>query len=247
MRFTFQNFRSTWLDKVWQGFQHLSQVSSRQLTSCFKTCFKTRFVALLGLIGCCVLMTGCVDYQLGIQVDSPNHGQITQRIRLDNYTNSTAQAFLQQVRKQTRSVQGSFQSLSPQESLITVPFYNAKDLEHKFNRFFQNSANTASDLPAIVSNLKIAQSNWLLVEHDRLTFDLDLKSLGLQGTGDFADPSKLFNLKMAVNDRSWDLSPGKLNQIETDFWMPLPLGWGTMAIALVVAVGSKLRKRSTAL
>jgi Protein of unknown function (DUF3153) len=240
MRFTFQNFSQTGLDLVRQGFQQIYQWIDRQLISCLTT----RWVALVGVIGCCVLMTGCVDYQLGVHFDSPNQGQFTQRIRLDNYTNPTAQAFLQQVRQQTRSVQGSFQAISQQESLITVPFGNAKDLEHKFNQFFQNSANPASDLPAIVSNLNIAQSNWLLFEHDRLTFDVDLKSLGLQGTEEFADPGKLFHLKMAVNDRTWDLNPGKLNHIETDFWMPLPLGWGTVAILTLVVVGSQLRKRT---
>ncbi len=240
MRFTFQQFLQTALDLIQQGFQQFSQFISQLISH-----LTTRGFALVGAIGCCVLMTGCVDYQLGVHFDSPNQGQFTQRIRLDNYTNPTAQAFLQQVRQQTRSIQGSFQSISPQESLITVPFGNAKDLESKFNQFFQNSADTASDLPAIVSNLNIVQNNWLLFEHDRLTFDLDLKSLGLQGTEEFADPGKLFNLKMTVNDRRWDLNPGKLNHIETDFWMPLPLGWGTVAIVMLVLVGSQLRQRTT--
>jgi Protein of unknown function (DUF3153) len=235
MRFTFQNFRQSCLEMIQQG---LTQVS-RQLM--------TRFVSLLSLISFSLLLTGCVDYQLGVHFDSPNNGQLTQRIRLDNYTNPTAQAFLQQVRQQTRSVQGSFQSLSQTESLITIPFHNAKELERKFNQFFQNSSATptTSDLPTIVSNLNISQRNWLLFEHDRLTFDLDLKSLGLQGTQDFADPSKLFNLKMDVNDRSWDLTPGKTNHIVTDFWMPMPLGWGTVAIVGIVVAGLQFRKRAT--
>ena len=233
MRFTFQNFRQVLQSVLHQVFSLVTD----------------RSVSIIGLLGCCVLLTGCVDYQLGIHFDSPNQGQFTQRIRLDNYTNPTAQAFLQNVRQQSRSVHGSFQSLSPQESLITIPFYTAKDLEHKFNQFFQSSEKlapgTVSELPTIVSNLNIAQRNWLLFEHDRLTFDLDLKSLGLQGTESFADPVTLFNLKMVVNDRTWDLQPGATNHIVTDFWMPMPLGWGTAAIVGLVSLGKRFRKRLT--
>jgi hypothetical protein len=204
--------------------------------------FTDRLIPWMGLLLCYFFLTGCVDYQLGIHFDSPNKGQFTQRIRLDNDTNPTAQAFLQQVRQQTRSVQGSIQAISKSESLVTVPFHSAKDLEHQFNQFFQPDNKTARDLPAIVSNLKISQSNWLLFEHDQLTFDLDLTPLGLQGTEAFADPGGLFNLKMAVNDRTWDLKPGKKNQVVTDFWLPMPLGWGTVAIGVLVGIGLQLRK-----
>jgi hypothetical protein len=231
MRFIFKNFQ-----QVVQG--RFVQDSFKALTD--------RLIPLMGLLLCCFFLTGCVDYQLGIHFDSPNSGQFTQRIRLDNYTNPTAQAFLQQVRQQTRSVQGSIQAISKSESLVTVPFHTAKDLEHKFNQFFQPKSVAASDLPAIVSNLKISQSNWLLFEHDQLTFDLDLTALGLQGTEAFADPGGLFNLKMAVNDRTWDLKPGQKNKVVTDFWLPMPLGWGTVAIGVLVGIGVQLRKRRLA-
>ena len=186
-----------------------------------------------------------MDYNLGIQFESPNAGQLTHRIRLENYTNPTAQAFLQQVRQQTERVQGSLRSISPQESLVTIPFHTATELEQLFNRFFQTDRGnaSASDLPTVVSNMTIDQGNWLLFEHDRLTFDVDLSAFGLQGTESFADPGTLFNLTMAVNNRTWDLYSGKKNHIVTDLWMPMPLGWGTVAIGLLVSLG--LRKRAT--
>ena len=204
-----------------------------------------RMTAIMGLVSCCALLTGCVDYNLGIQFESPNAGQLTHRIRLENYTNPTAQAFLQQVRQQTERVQGSLRSISPQESLVTIPFHTATELEQLFNRFFQTDRGnaSASDLPTVVSNMTIDQGNWLLFEHDRLTFDVDLSAFGLQGTESFADPGTLFNLTMAVNNRTWDLYSGKKNHIVTDLWMPMPLGWGTVAIGLLVSLG--LRKRAT--
>ena len=160
--------------------------------------------AIVGLVGCCALLTGCVDYDLNVQFESPNAGQLTHRIRLENETNPTAQAFLRQVQQQTERVQGSFRSISPKESLVTIPFHTATELEQLFNRFFQPDRGniSASNLPALVSKVTINQGNWLLFEHDRLTFDVDLSSFGLQGTESFADPSTLFNLSMAVNDRT---------------------------------------------
>ena len=204
-----------------------------------------RLTAIVGLVSCCALLTGCVDYNLAVQFESPNAGQLTHRIRLENYTSPTAQAFLQQVRQQTESVQGSWRSISPQESLVTIPFHTATELEQSFNRFFQTGGGnaSASELPTVVSNLTIDQGNWLLFEHDRLTFDVDLRSFGLQGAESFADPGTLFNLTMAVNDRIWDLDSGRKNHIVTDLWMPMPLGWGTVAIGLLVGLG--LRKRAT--
>ena len=204
-----------------------------------------RLTAVVGLVSCCALLTGCVDYNLGIQFESPNAGQLTHRIKLENYTNPTAQAFLQQVRQQTDRVQGSLRSISPQESLVTIPFHTATELEHLFNRFFQTGSMnaSASGLPTVVSHVTIDQGNWLLFEHDRLTFDVDLSAFGLQGTESFVDPSTLFNLTMAVNKRTWDLHAGKKNHVVTDLWMPMPLGWGTVAIGLLVGFG--LRKRAT--
>lgn len=218
----------------------LGKLLSRFLNRSF-----VRLTTIVGLVMSCALLTGCVDYDLGIQFESPNTGQLTHRIKLENETNPTAQAFLQQVRQQTDRVQGSLRSISPQESIVTIPFHTATELEQSFNRFFQTGPGNAaaSDLPTVVSHLTLDQANWLLFEHDRLIFDVDLSAFGLQGTENFPDPSTLFNLTMKVNDRTWDLDSGKKNHIVTDLWMPMPLGWGTVAIGLLVGFG--LRKRAT--
>ncbi len=200
----------------------------------------SRVMLSAGLLMVGLCLTGCVDYKLGIQLDSPNQGQLTQVVRLDNYTNPTAQSFLRQVRQQARSVQGSVKSRSPQELEVTVPFHTAKELEQQFNQFFQGVTNP--DLPAIVSHLQIQQRNWLLFEEDRLTFDLDLTSLGLEGTEAFAPSNDLFHLGLSVNEQSWLLKPGQKHHIETVVWMPMPLGWGALGIGAMV-VGQQLRQR----
>jgi Protein of unknown function (DUF3153) len=202
-----------------------------------------RVVRNLAVIFCCVLMTGCVDYQLGVKLDSPNSGEMTQHIQLTNQTNPTAQALLKRIQQQTRSVDGSYKALSQKEVVVTIPFHNAKELETKFNRFF--TANLEQDtLPTIVSKLQVMQGNALLFERDRLIFEIDLSALGLEGAEDLVDPGKLFNLGLTVNGRLWDLKAGQKNYIDTALWLPMPLGWGALAIGALVAGGTVLRRRS---
>jgi hypothetical protein len=43
------------------------------------------------------------------------------------------------------------------------------------------------------------------------------------------------------NQLVWHLNPGELNHIEAVFWLPSPLGIGTLLIVLFVGVGYYLR------
>ncbi len=202
-----------------------------------------RLVRSLAIIFCCVLITGCVDYQLGVTLDSPHSGEMTQHIQLTNQTNPTAQSLLKRLQQQTRSVDGTYKALSQKEVDITIPFHNAKELEEKFNRFFAENAER-DELPTIVSKLQVTQGNALLFERDRLVFDIDLSALGLKGTEDLVDPAKLFNLGLNVNGSNWDLKAGQKNHIDTALWLPMPLGWGALAIVALVTGGTLLRRRS---
>ncbi len=206
-----------------------------------------QIVRSVAVMFCCVLMTGCVDYQLGVKLDSPHSGEMTQHIQLTNPTNPTAQALLKRIQQQTRSVDGSYKALSQKDVVVTVPFHNAKELETKFNRFF--AANLEQDrlpnaLPTIVSKLQVMQGNALLFERDRLIFDIDLSALGLEGAETLVDPGKLFNLGLKVNGTSWNLKAGQKNHIDTAFWLPMPLGWGALTIGALVLGGTALRRRS---
>lgn len=195
------------------------------------------------LLFCCMMLTGCVDYQLGVNLDSPHQGSITQTIHIANEANPTAQALLKQIQQQTRSVQGRYQVMSKQDVSVTIPFHTVKELESKFNRFFvvEDSGNA---LPKIISDLNVTQGNALLFERDRLAFDIDLSALAINGTEGLVDPGQLFNLGLTVNGAAWELKAGEKNHIETALWMPMPLGLGTLAIIAVVAAGIVVRNRS---
>ncbi len=124
---------------------------------------------------------------------------------------------------------------------------------------------SASELPKIESNLLINQNNFLLLVRNRLIYDLDLRSLSLiasrgnvlSNTSSILDLE--FSLKTPWGARSiqrtetaiqpekknqrlvWQLQPGQLNHIEVVFWLPSPLGIGSLLIILFIWGGIYLR------
>ncbi len=197
------------------------------------------------LLFCSMLLTGCVDYQLDVHLDSPHQGNITQTIHIANDANPTARALIERIQQQSRSVQGHYKMVSKQDISVTIPFHTVKELESKFNDFFR-AEDSGTALPKIISNLTVKQRNALLFEYDRLAFDLDLSGLAIDGTQEFVDPDQLFNLGLTVNGAAWELKAGQKNHIETALWMPMPLGFGALVIVAIVSGGMAVRNRSAA-
>jgi Protein of unknown function (DUF3153) len=194
---------------------------------------RLRGLAIVGLLG--LLLTGCVDYRVGVRFASPNGGVLTQQVHLDGLGAGSGRAWLAQVDLRARSLQGRVERLSEQDLRVEIPFTNGADLEKKFNRFFA----AGKGLPEIASHLAVRQSNLLLFEWDRLIYDVDLTSLGVQsGEGEMLlSPEQLFKLKFGVNGREWTLKPGQKNHLEASVWMLMPLGFGAAAIVGLVAIG----------
>jgi Protein of unknown function (DUF3153) len=216
-----------------------------------------------------LMLSGCVHYDVGVNFDSPNRGAIVQHIRLDERLTSKGQAWLDDVEKRVRSVQGNTQRLSDQEVLLTIPFGNGAELERKFNQFFslaiaskKSRTSRTPDLPKIDSHLTIQQGNFLLLQRTRLIYDVDLRSLGVQSSeGELLlSPGSLIELEFSLttpwgarnigativrregNQLIWTLQPGQKNHLESAFWLPNPLGIGTLMIALLLAAGIYLKE-----
>ncbi|QLE57793.1 DUF3153 domain-containing protein [Nostoc sp. TCL26-01] len=134
------------------------------------------------------------------------------------------------------------------------------------NQKTENKSNEAnSELPKIESNLLVTQNNFLLVVRNELIYDLDLRSLSLIGSqGNVsADASSILDLDFSLKtpwgakniqitetaiapekqggQLVWHLQPGELNHIEVVFWLPSPLGIGSLLIILFVLGGLYLR------
>lgn len=220
-----------------------------------------------------LLLTGCVNYEVGINIAGLHRGEIVQHIQLGKQLTSFSQAdvedWLGSLEKRARGLGGKTKRLSPEEVELTIPFANAEQLESKFNRFFKpKMGNQApSELVQFKSQLKTHQNNFLLLQRTHLQFNLDLSALGtikgqnsrLIGADSLLDLEFKLQTPFGLNiirsdpeqgvikqtDRSavWYLQPGKNNEIEVVFWGIEPLGWGAIAIIIIVYIGFWLKYR----
>ncbi|HIK14715.1 MAG TPA: DUF3153 domain-containing protein [Leptolyngbyaceae cyanobacterium M33_DOE_097] len=232
-----------------------------------------RLVCLIAVLA--IGLSGCAESDLGIRFDSPSQGVITQRIylgeRLLSLSNMTVKQLQKAIAQQTQSVGGSVKQLPNQTLLISIPFRDAIDLEQKFNRFFKPQAKLAlalSDFPTIPTQLAVRRNNFLLLERTRLSYDVDLRNLGLTGsTGQLLfSPGSLINLTFHLDtpwnvkvlapkqqpnlqqqgrQLNWQLLPGEENHLDVAFWMPNPIGLGAIVIGAIVALGYYLRYPTT--
>ncbi|MEC4818713.1 MAG: DUF3153 domain-containing protein [Scytonema sp. PMC 1069.18] len=225
-----------------------------------------------------LLLTGCVKYDLGVNFNNANYGELVQHIqleeRLTSFSGDSVYEWLDSIERRARKLEGKTQRLSREEVFVSIPFSNGKELQAKFNKFFhpygtQNSKSVQSvsdaELPKIESNILLFQNNFLLLVRNRLIYDVDLRSLALISSNGnvLANPGSILdlefglktpwgakNIETAENSITpekdgkrfvWKLQPGQLNHIEVVFWLPSPLGIGTLLIILFVGAGFYLR------
>ncbi len=229
-----------------------------------------------------LLLSGCVNYDVGVNFEGQHRGQIVQHIKLGeqltSFSNSQAQDWLKSIESRAWQLQGKTKRLSDQEIVVTIPFNSSTELASKFNQFFNPVVNKESqskevetvDLPKFNSKFRLNPGNWIFWQRNHLSYDLDLRSLGvLSSNGSvIVSPGSLFDLqfsletpwgarsvekaanaiKPAVYDKGhklvWTLQPGQLNHLEAVFWLPSPLGIGLLAIALLVLGGFYLKYKS---
>lgn len=221
-----------------------------------------------------LLLSGCVQYDVGVNFDNPHRGEIIQHIklgeRLTSFSGDSAQEWLNSIERRTRQLQGKTKR-SNEEITVTIPFNNGAELEAKFNEFFNpvdkksEVATSTEELPTIDSDLKLRQNNLLLLVRNRLSYDLDLRSLSLISTNGnvLISPGSILDLEFSLNtpwgaksidDNAihperyqngrqlvWTLKPGQLNHVEAVFWLPSPIGIGMVLITLFIAAGIYLR------
>jgi Protein of unknown function (DUF3153) len=226
-----------------------------------------RSLILIAIVS--LALTGCVEDRVGIEFDSPQGGQITQHLHLDNQM-ASAQGWLIGLEGRARKL-GALVDRSDRSSLdIALPFTSAADLEQKFNTLFGPQKNDTS-LPNFTSHLQVKTNNLLLIERRHLIYDLDLTSLAIQSSDGnlLLDPGEGLDLAFGVSgpwgankgkrppsafspeahraggDLLWQLEPGRVNHIEAVIWMPSPIGLGALAIVGLVLGGRYLTQKQT--
>jgi hypothetical protein len=144
---------------------------------------------LLPIILClATLLTGCVDYQVGVNFATPYSGEITQQIKVSDQLNNLApnetKKWLHSLEKRSRKLGGKVEKLNTQELMLTIPFGNGAELAEKFNQLFQTNIvpnatipKEKADLIKLNSQVSIHQSNLVFVERNNLDLVIDLRAL----------------------------------------------------------------------
>lgn len=160
-----------------------------------------------------LFLSGCVRYEVGLTFQDANHGTIVQHVQLSNQltgvSRATANLWLDQLAAQAQQLGGKTRHPSEREWVMTIPFYNAKDLATKFDRFFQvvtaaSFAGKRSMESAPVSQFQIQTNNLILWQRNHLQYDLDLRSLAVIPDADntatlLINPKDLLNLEFTLN------------------------------------------------
>ncbi len=229
-----------------------------------------------------LLLSGCVQYNVGVNFEGQHHGAIVQHIKLGeqltSFSNEQATEWLKSIERRAKQLEGKTKRVSDQEIIVTIPFSSGTELESKFNQFFNpggkkkpsSPASETADLPTFNSQFHLTQGNFFLVQRNQLSYDLDLRSLGVVSTKGnvIVSPSSLLDLQFSletpwgarsietaenaihpqVDDDGhqlvWILQPGQVNHIDAVFWLPSPLGVGTLVIVLLVLGGFYLKYKS---
>ncbi|MFN6512871.1 MAG: DUF3153 domain-containing protein [Nostoc sp. CreGUA01] len=160
-----------------------------------------------------LLLSGCVKYDVGVNFNNSNSGELVQHIKLGeqltSFSGDYVYEWLNSIERRARKLEGKVQRVSQEEIIVTIPFSNGGELQEKFNQFFNSRANQTSEpvqsesdseLPKIESNVILEQNNFLLLVKNRLIYDLDLRSLSLiSNKGNvLANPGSILDLEFAL-------------------------------------------------
>lgn len=210
---------------------------------------------LLIVIALATCLSGCVDYQLGIQFDSQTHGVLVQTLHLDEQfvtLNSDArQQWLQVFIAEAKTFSGKVTSLDDGTLQVRIEFNNGADLVQKFNQLFAKDGlmTQVPGAPPLLAHLDLTQENWGLALLNHLHADIDLSALkatGAVGDGGALDRWRTLDLSFQLDTvasaaNHWPLQPGQLNTINATFWIPSPIGIGALVIGVLCAGGYGVR------
>jgi len=169
-----------------------------------------RWILLAIILLCYLAISGCVQYDVGVNFAGPHQGVLVQHIRLEEELSGLggkqAHQWLKSVEARVASLSGQIKRSSPQEITVQIPFNSGQELVEKFNAFFQSSQVSSSKqknqetLPDLDLRFDLQQSNFLLLQRNHLQLDLDLRSLGLVSPeGEvIINPGSLFELEFSL-------------------------------------------------
>lgn len=196
-------------------------------------------------ITCLTFLTGCVNYDVGINVQGQHQGTIVQHIQLaeqfTNFSQDEAKQWLKSIENRAKDLKGKVKRIDQNEIEVIIPFANGQELAQKFNQFFhpdqaenENLTTNNQELEwlALNSQLSLTQNNLIFVERNKLNLTVDLTGLGvLSEEGNLIVSSgSLVNLGFGLNT-PWgakighnqeDLTPTFAEDNQTLVWQLKP-------------------------
>ena len=135
----------------------------------------------------CTLLSGCVDYDLGIRFDSQTHGTLTQTVHLSDrlltLSDASTRQIFQQFTDQAQALSGQARQIDADTLAIALPFYSGAQLVERFNAFYSRSGHPTDlsthllDLPgapSVSAHLDLQQRNYIFALRNHLTYDLQI-------------------------------------------------------------------------
>lgn len=167
---------------------------------------------LLPIVLClATLLTGCVDYEVGVNFATPYSGEIIQHIKVSdkliNLAPSDTKQWLNSLERRSRKLDGKVEKLDSQELLLTIPFGNGAELAQKFNQLFQTSIVPNATIPKeqveliqLNSQVSLEQNNLVFVERNHLDLVIDLRALKVLSQQDkiIIDPDSIADLEFKL-------------------------------------------------
>ncbi len=219
-----------------------------------------------------IALSGCVKYDTGINFSSLNYGEIVQHIQVGEQLNSFSQqavkTWIASIEARTKAADGRIEYVNAGEVNVIIPFNNARELVEKIDGYFNSTSSSSQDDSSFKAHMQIQQNNFFLVVRNHLTYDINLRSQVVKSTdpkvsiasGDLLDlnftiqsPWGVTSAKLpdsiegiaGTNDRqkSWKLESGKMNHLEAFFWLPNPLGIGSIVIIFISILGYYFKYR----
>lgn len=200
-------------------------------------------------------LSGCVDYQLGIQFDSQTHGVLVQTLHLDPrfvaLNSEVRQQWLQVFIEEAKTFSGKATALEDDTLQVQIDFNNGADLVQKFNQLFAEDGlmTQVPGAPPLVAHLDLTQQNRGIALLNHLHADIDLSALEADsavGNGGALDSWRTLDLSFQIDALAgatgrWPLPPGQITTIDTTFWVPSPIGIGAVVIGVLCAAGYGIR------
>ncbi|MBT9310649.1 DUF3153 domain-containing protein [Leptothoe kymatousa] len=215
---------------------------------------RTLMMRLIAIAALSICLSGCVDYELGIDFDSQTHGTLVQTLHLNDQfvslNSDVRQQWLQVFIQEAKTFSGKATSLDDGTLQVTIDFNNGADLVKKFNQLFaaDGPMTQVPGAPPLLAHLDLSQQNFGVALLNHLQAEIDLRGLSADqaiGEGGALDGWRTLSLSFDIDsiaDAShWPLTPGEVNTLDATFWIPSPIGIGAGVIILLCAGGYGVR------